>query len=129
MSFSKHFVRLAGAAWLALACAAPVAVLAQSQQPQAAAQQPAPASADPADADKLPGRKNQRIERIHVQDDNATVDELRVGGQTESITVKPNSNAPAYQVMPNNSEKVRGQGQADSATRDSARVWWNAFKF
>jgi hypothetical protein len=134
MSSTKHFVRRAGLALMALACAAPMAVLAQNpqpqpqpqQQPQQPAAQTAPVDAD---ADKLPGAKNQRIERIHVEDNNATVDELRVGGQTQSITVKPNSRAPAYQVMPNASELTRGQGQADSAARDTSRVWWNALKF
>ena len=93
MSSTKHFVRRAGPALLALVCAAPIAVLAQNPQPQPQQQpavQPAPVDAQQ-DADKLPGARNQRIEHIHVEDNNATVDELRVGGQTQSITVKPNS--------------------------------------
>jgi hypothetical protein len=111
---------------LVLACAAPTAaVYAQNTQPDP---QPKPASAQ-ADPDKAAGRQNQKIERIHVEDRNATVDELRVGGQTESITVKP-ANGPSYQVMPNETERMRNQGQSDqSSGENGSRVWWNVFKF
>ena len=75
-------------------------------------------------------RKNQKIERLHSEDDGATIDELRVGGQTQDITVKPKNNAPAYQVMPNQEERSRNQGQPDSSVNDGgSRVWWNVFKF
>ena len=86
-------------ALLALACAAPAAVV-FAQNPQPAAPAPAPAQAQP-DPDKAAGRQNQTIERIHVEDSGATIDELRVGGQTQDIKVKPKNNAPAYQVLPN----------------------------
>jgi hypothetical protein len=115
-------------ALLALACAAPILVFAQNpvpQQPPADAQQAQPLP----DPDKDKGPRNQRIEHIHVQDHNATVDELRVGGQTQSITVKPNSNAPAYNVMPNSPDHPGSQGQPDQSPNDTSRVWWNIFKF
>jgi hypothetical protein len=117
---------------LALACAVPTFVLAQNPAPQQPVAQ-APADAQPAqplpDPDKTPGPRNQRIEHIHVQDNNATVDEVRVGGQTQSITVKPNSNAPAYNVMPNSPDRPSSQGQPDTSPNDTSRVWWNIFKF
>ncbi|MDM0034701.1 hypothetical protein QTI33_21365 [Variovorax sp. J22P271] len=123
MSSSMPLVRLA---LLALACAAPAAVV-FAQNPQPAA--PAPAQAQP-DPDKAAGRQNQKIERIHVEDSGATIDELRVGGQTQDITVKPKNNAPAYQVMPNADDRGRSQGQSDSNASDGgSRVWWNVFKF
>jgi hypothetical protein len=121
MSSSMPLARRARLASLALACAVPLAALAQNPQP------PAPGQAQQ-DPDKAAGRQNQKIERIHVEDSGATIDELRVGGQTQNITVKPKSNAPAYQVSPNGAENTRNQGQADSAASDS-RVWWNVFKF
>jgi hypothetical protein len=123
MSSSMPLVRLA---LLALACAAPAAVVfAQNPQPTA----PAPAQAQP-DPDKAAGRQNQTIERIHVEDGGATIDELRVGGQTQDITVKPKNNAPAYQVLPNTEERGRAQGQSDATAGDGgSRVWWNVFKF
>lgn len=39
-------------------------------------------------------------DRIRIQDDNAQIDELRVGGQTQSIEVKPQNSMPAYEVVP-----------------------------
>jgi len=126
MSSSSLLVRRARLATLALACAAPAAaVLAQNPQPSAP-----PATQAQPDPDKAAGRQNQKIERIHTEDSGASIDELRVGGQTQDITVKPKNNAPAYQVMPNAEERVRNQGQADSNAGDGgSRVWWNVFKF
>ncbi|MDM0104564.1 hypothetical protein QTH97_06445 [Variovorax sp. J22R24] len=125
MSSSTLLVRRNRLVSLVLACAAPsAAVFAQNPQPPAST----PTQAQP-DPDKAAGRHNQKIERIHVEDRNATVDELRVGGQTESITVKP-ANGPSYQVMPNETERVRNQGQSDqSSGENGSRVWWNVFKF
>ncbi|MGJ7507864.1 hypothetical protein [Variovorax sp. GT1P44] len=124
MSSSTLLVRRTGLVSLVLACAAPTAaVFAQNPQPT-----PEPAQAQP-DPDKAAGRQNQKIERIHVEDRNATVDELRVGGQTENITVKP-AKGPSYQVMPNETERMRNQGQSDqSSGENGSRVWWNVFKF
>ena len=125
MSSSLPLVRLA---LLALACAAPAAVV-FAQNPQPAAPAPAQAPAQPA-PDKAAGRQNPTIERIHGVDSGATNDDLRVGGQTQDITVKPKNNAPAYQVLPNTEERGRAQGQSDATAGDGgSRVWWNVFKF
>ena len=43
---------------------------------------------------------NQLIERIHVEGGTASIDELRVGGETRSITVQPKGGLPAYDVQP-----------------------------
>ena len=51
--------------------------------------QPAPADAT-----------EPRIERIQHEDALTRVDELRVAGQTRSITVQPKNGAPAYDVAP-----------------------------
>lgn len=42
----------------------------------------------------------QRTDRIQHEDALTRVDELRVGGQTRSITVQPKNGAPAYEVTP-----------------------------
>ncbi len=42
----------------------------------------------------------QRVERIHIEDAGARIDELRVGGETRSITVQPTVAMPTYQVAP-----------------------------
>ena len=52
----------------------------------AVAQTPA---AVPAPPEPLEGRQNQKIERIRHEDAGSRIDEVRVGGQTQSITVQP----------------------------------------
>src|ERR1700761_8259436 len=92
-----HVSRIRLATLLFASVATIAAVQAQTPPP---AQQAAPAN-KPTEAEKENGRQNQKIEHIHTEDSGATVDEVRVGGQTMSITVKPKNNAPAYNVMPN----------------------------
>lgn len=42
----------------------------------------------------------KRTERIRVEDAGSRIDELRVGGETRSITVQPKGGAPVYQIQP-----------------------------
>lgn len=87
---------------------------------------PAPA-ADPADAAQTApaarDRAQQRVERIHIEDGGSRVDELRIGGQTRSITVQPKvGEMPAYEVQSNDgarSSRNRGDGDGTNGTR----VW------
>ena len=72
------------------------------------------------------GRSNQRTERIHIEDAGSRVDELRVGGQTKSITVKPKSaegNIPEYEVIPNNGIRDGGPSKAGADSFQAPRVW------
>ena len=64
------------------------------------------AAAQEAPADRAEGRRNQKIERIHVEDSGSKVDELRVGGQTRQIVVQPKSRAPAYEIRPKDGQRV-----------------------
>jgi len=43
---------------------------------------------------------NKRFEHIQIEDSGARIDERRLGGDTQSITVHPKGNMPAYQVAP-----------------------------
>jgi hypothetical protein len=47
----------------------------------------------------------KRSEHIQVEDSGARIDELRVGGETRSIEVKPKGDMPAYQVEPTSGER------------------------
>ena len=72
-------------------------------------------------------RTEQRTERIHLEDQGSTVDELRIGGQTRSITVQPAAgNMPSYEVLPSDGVRNRAQNGAESTT--GPRVW-NVMKF
>ncbi|MGB3072187.1 MAG: hypothetical protein WBC18_26830 [Ottowia sp.] len=108
------------AALLAAACLGGVAALAQAP---AAPSSPAPASGsvierqDPLQHD----RRNQRIERIRVEDAGSRVDELRSGGETKSITVQPKASVPAYEVRPADNSRINsGESGPGSAGQ---RVW------
>ncbi len=46
-----------------------------------------------------------RIERIHVEDSNARIDELRIGGETRRITVQPKAALPAYEIAPDGGQR------------------------
>ncbi len=72
------------------------------------------------------GRENQKIERLTVEDGGSRVDELRVGGQTKSITVKPKSaggGIPEYEVTPNNGIRDGGPSRAGAESFQAPRVW------
>ena len=73
------------------------------------------------------GRRNQRTERIRIEDEGSRVDELRIGGQTQSITVQPKvGNLPEYEVQP--SDGVRNRPRNGAETDTGSRVW-NLKKF
>lgn len=107
---------------LALGLTAP----AWAQQPAAEAAAPAPAATAPAIADgpsnQPNDRHNQKAERIHVEDAGSRIDEMRIGGQTQSIHVQPKvGNMPAYEVKPTDGARSRPDGFGE--TQSKKRVW------
>ena len=89
----------------------------------ALAQKPA---ADSRDGNPPPrGRPDQQIERIHHEDAGSRIDELRVGGESKSITVKPKGDAPAYEVAPESNNR----NPAGTDRERSGSGGWNLFKF
>ena len=109
--------------------AAPLLLLLSLAASPVLAQNP-PAQPAPSEAFETRGtpadKSNQRVERIRVEDQGSRVDELRVGGQTRSITVTPKvSEMPAYEVQP--TEGVRNRSRSSSDTT-GPRVW-NMLKF
>jgi hypothetical protein len=71
------------------------------------AQAPAPApNASQSNPSTAPdGVIEKRTERIQIEDGGARIDELRIGGETKSITVKPKGGMPAYDVQPASGER------------------------
>jgi hypothetical protein len=61
---------------------------------------------------KPEGRKNQKVERIRVEDNGVVIDEVRYAGQTESTKVRPKNGLPAYEIQPASGQRV-----------------WNVFNF
>lgn len=111
---------------LALAFATPFAATVHAQQPA-----PAPTAAPPGEPlqnqeQAAEGRRNQKVENLHTEDSAATVDEVRYGGRTQSINVKPKSNMPGYEVLPADAATGR-QGSTETGA-NGPRVW-NVMKF
>ena len=63
------------------------------------------------------GSKVQKVEHIRHSDAGNTIEEVRVGGETKSITVQPANKMPSYEIMP---EQRSTPGNAGSGGQ---RVW------
>lgn len=89
------------------------------------AQTPAPLQA-PAPGVKL--APEQRIERLHHEDAGSTIDELRYGGETQSITVQPKANVPAYEITPSDGTHSQPAARDGVGPAAGQRVW-NILKY
>jgi hypothetical protein len=75
------------------------------------------------------GRRNQRVERIHVEDGGAAIDEVRYGGQTQSITVQPKAAVPEYEIQPTDLGRSRPADHRDGMSNATGHRVWNLFRF
>jgi hypothetical protein len=98
-----------------LACTA-----AAAQVPAAAASQQEP---------QLEGRRNQKVERIRVEDEAVVIDEVRYAGQTQSVTVKPKSNLPEYEIQPTDMARSRPGDHRDGLSGATGKRVWNVLNF
>jgi hypothetical protein len=99
---------------------------------------PAPATAAPLapltpqeqdKADRAEGRRNQKVELIRLEDSANVIDEVRYGGQTQSITVQPKNKMPEYEVQPNDLSRTRPMDNRDGANGTPGKSLWNVHKF
>ena len=72
-------------------------------QAQTTAPNPAPAGGTRPEA--AGAGLERRTERIRIEDAGASINELRVGGETRSITVQPKGDMPSYQVQPDSGQR------------------------
>ncbi len=110
---------------LTLPLSVPAAAFAQSTAP---APVPASLSATPrieAAPPTASGRPGKAVQRIRIEDAGSRIDEVRVGGETQSITVQPKTgiNLPPYEVKPSGSAASTFSNQTNGP-----RVW-NVQKF
>ena len=68
-------------------------------------------------------RRNQKIERILIEDDANRIEELRVGGQTQNVTVQPKANVPAYELQPDDMGRSRPSESREGFSGRKQRVW------
>ena len=83
--------------------------------------------APPASQPTVPGGTDQTIQRIRTEDAGSRIDELRVGGETQQITVQPKTTVPSYEVRP--AEGARGNAPAAGNNDTNGSRVWNIFKF
>jgi len=95
----------------ALSCLACTAAVAQAGAPRVQEAQP------------LDARRNQKVERIQIEDDAVRIDETRYAGQTESITVQPKGGLPAYQIVPATPARTRLDDGRRGIGSGGERVW------
>ena len=84
----------------------------------------------PASPEPLEGRQNQKIERIRHEDAGSRIDEVRVGGQTQSITVQPKvEGLPAYEVQPASTLRGRPRDAREGLDNSGGQRSWNVLRF
>ncbi len=113
-------ILLAGAS-LAMVCAPGLA--------QTAAPTPAKTPLLEPGTNPASSRPEPTIQRIRVEDAGSRVDEVRVGGETQSITVQPKLNVPAYEVLPTDGTGGGGNGPSQSGAGAAGKRVWNVLKF
>ena len=75
------------------------------------------------------GRKNQKVERIRIEDGGTRIDEVRYGGQTQSIVVQPKADVPEYEMQPTDLSRSRPADHRDGMSNATGARVWNLFKF
>jgi hypothetical protein len=103
-------------------------LLALVPAPFALAQQPA-ATAPAAAAQAPAASAGDRIERITHEDSLSRIEELRVGGQTQSIEVQPKNGAPAYQITTEQGLAPARGDVAGQRTGNAGRSSWRILSF
>ena len=89
----------------------------------------APASAAPVAAPEAPvGAGEPVVRRTVIEDRGVRIEELRVRGQLQHITVDPKGRAPAYQVLTGEGAPDLADGAGTSRGSAGKRVW-NVFRF
>lgn len=78
---------------------------------------------------ELDPRKNQKIERIRVEDAGNRIDEVRVGGETQSITVQPKAPVPPYEMLPSDLARTRPADAREGLSGGGSKRVWNVLGF
>jgi hypothetical protein len=73
--------------------------------------------------------KELKIQRIRTEDGGSRIDELRVGGETQSITVQPKANVPPWEVQPTDGARSRPDANDKRGGETGAPRVWNVMKF
>ena len=110
---------------LTLPLAVPAVAFAQSTAPESVPPTPRIEAAPPATS----GRAGKAVQRIRIEDAGTRIDEVRVGGETQSITVQPKTGnkVPPYEVKP--SDSTKGSAPSTPSNETVGPRVWNVLKF
>ncbi|MFM9880518.1 MAG: hypothetical protein ACKVOO_08955 [Burkholderiaceae bacterium] len=70
-----------------------------------------------------PSPSGPRYERIVIEDGGSRVDELRVGGAVQRVTVQPKFDVPSYEIVQSNKITSRPTGRDGAPPTHQQRVW------
>ncbi|MFP8777557.1 hypothetical protein [Hydrogenophaga sp. RWCD_12] len=82
------------------------------------------AKVTPAESAPLPAGETKAIERISHEDALSRIEEVRVGGETRSIDVKPKNGASGYEIKPLSGADNPSEGQGSTG-----RSRWRILSF
>ncbi len=71
----------------------------------------------------------QKIERIRHEDASTRIDELRVGGESKSITVQPKADVPEYEIQPSSFQRGRPADHREGMGAAGGLRLWNLLRF
>ncbi|AMO24434.1 hypothetical protein GCM10027034_13010 [Ramlibacter solisilvae] len=74
-------------------------------------------------------RQNQKVERLRVEDKGVAIDEVRYGGQSQSVTVQPKGDVPAYEIPSENLSRSRPADRREGLGGATGQRVWNVFNF
>ncbi|MEP7300359.1 MAG: hypothetical protein ABI699_02440 [Caldimonas sp.] len=111
------------AAVLAGLCAAPAVAADAAAKPAAApvVESPATLAADRAGNEPA-------VQRTVIDDASAHIEELRVRGQLQKVTVDPRGRAPGYEIIVGDASRDISEGRNTSRGATGKRVW-NVLRF
>jgi hypothetical protein len=75
-----------------------------------------------------PTGKEPLIQRAVIEDKTAHIEELRVRGRLQKVTVDPKGSAPAYEIIVGGGEHEFNEGKNPTRGAVGQRVW-NVFRF
>ena len=122
MSLMKPISRVVIASTLAWLCSAGV-------HAADAAAQPGPEPLSEASAKAADKASNEpAVRRTVIDDSSARIEELRVRGQLQKVTVDPKGGAPGYEILVGDGSRDLSSGANTSRGATGKRVW-NVFRF
>jgi len=88
----------------------------------------APVAAADTEAAATPAAGEPAVRRTVIEDGRARIDEVRVRGQLQRVTVEPKGRAPSYEIITGDGSHDLSDGTNTSRGAAGKRVW-NVLRF